>query len=113
MTDNGHELDSRVEPLERLKELARERWGEQWTITQQHFADGTTKQTAWRTYGPVDADTDGQVFGVERIRLEGDEVLHDRVYQRDDDVVDVIDHEVCSPDEISALDTPDSRDTKK
>ncbi|SEQ29757.1 hypothetical protein [Natrinema salaciae] len=97
--------------LDRLEELARERWGERWTITQKHFADGTTKQTAWRTYGPVDVDDDGQVFDIERIRLEDDEVLHDRVYQRNDDVVEVIDYEVCGPDEISELDTPEH--TKK
>lgn len=96
-----------VDDIKRLKELARERWGDKWTITQKHFADGTTKQTAWRSYGPVDVDSEGQVFDIERIRLEGDEVLHDRVYQRNDDVVEVFDHEICAPGDLSELDAPE------
>ncbi|WP_156184120.1 hypothetical protein [Halostagnicola sp. A56] len=100
-----------ADDLEQLKELASERWGDQWTITQKHFADGTTKQTAWRTFGPVETDDDGQVFDVERIQLDGDEALHDRVHQRNDDVVEVLDYEICDPDDISGLDTPEH--TKK
>jgi glutathione peroxidase-family protein len=91
--------------LEHLEEIARERWGERWTITQKHFADGTTKATAWRTYGPVDIDTDGQVFEIERIRIKDGEALHEHVYQRDGTVIERFSSEITDVDEISDLDS--------
>lgn len=109
LEDERQEQDA-DEDLVRLKELARERWGNQWTITQKHFADGTTKATAFRSLGQVDdlddADVDeGMVFECERIRIKGDRVLHDHVYVRNEEVIETVEYEISDVDEISDLDS--------
>lgn len=53
MSDNHNKNGNR---LERLEELARERWGEKWAIEQKHGADGTTTEHAYHVKGRVDVD---------------------------------------------------------
>ncbi|WP_137290655.1 hypothetical protein [Natronorubrum halophilum] len=66
-------LDGREETLERLEELARERWGDKWAIKQKHWADGTTSEHAYHMNGPVDVDdVDQKVLESERLWLNDD-----------------------------------------
>lgn len=89
--------------IERLEEIARERWGERWTITQKHFADGTTKATAWRNIGPVDVDDiEGKVFEREEIRIDDGEALHSHVYRRAGEAIER-EYEITPVDEIGDL----------
>lgn len=58
--------------IERLREAARDRWGDSWTIRQLHFADGSTSEHAFRSRGRTEdghlekerlfVGEDGQVF---------------------------------------------------
>ena len=88
--------------LSRLKQLARERWGEEWAIEQRHWADGTTSEHAYHTIGPVDVDDvdqkvreceylwlneEGQHV-VERIQLTAEEAIHREIVADPFDLVD-------------------------
>ncbi|WP_254768253.1 hypothetical protein [Salinilacihabitans rarus] len=62
--------------LERLEELARERWGENWAIEQTHWADGTTSEHVYHMRGPVDVEgIDGRVLEKDLLVLD-DEGRH-------------------------------------
>lgn len=90
MAEENHELDSREETLERLEQLARERWGDEWAIRATHFADGTTQAYAFRSRGVVDDDRDEKTLEQERLYSDGDETIYQRVHVQYEDVVDVL-----------------------
>lgn len=67
------ELQHAVTDLEdRLREAARERWGDGWTIEVRHFADGTTRMHAYSNQGQT---ADGNTVR-ERLMPGSDGELH-------------------------------------
>lgn len=88
MTDE-HTLDGRTETLDRLEQAARERWGETWSISATHFADGTTQAYAFRSYGRVDGSAD--LIERERLWVDDERAVLQRVYVRDKEVVELLD----------------------
>lgn len=64
---------------ERLREAARERWGENWTIRVTEYADGSTDIMAFSSNGVVEVDGE-RVIERERLLFDADgEIVHDRV----------------------------------
>lgn len=84
------------ERLERTKEVAREQWGDAWTVRALHFADGSVRPVAFRSLG-VDREATEASEGtvVERERLwvgeDGEEAVIERVLVRQREVLDVLD----------------------
>lgn len=81
--------------LDQLKKAARERWGDEWLIRQEHFADGDSKAIAVHTEGLVDRDdVDGEVREIERLQIEDGKVGYDKRHIRPKTVVEVLDRDV-------------------
>lgn len=84
--------------LEMLEDAARERWGDQWSIEQLHFADGTTSQHAYRLGGLNDAGH----LRKERLFVGADgEVYYDHVLLDKAEIVEVIEQDEA-PAEIQS-----------
>ena len=76
------------EKIARLKEAARERWGERWTVEVRYFADGDFSANAVRSRGQTEEGhlkqdvmfitDDGEIVG-ERIVLERREVSSEKL----------------------------------
>ncbi|RKD85241.1 hypothetical protein [Halopiger aswanensis] len=90
MADETHELDRRKETLERLEQLARERWGDEWAIRATHFADGTTQAYVFRSHGIVDDDRNRKTLEQERLYTDGGVVHYRRVHVQQENVVAVL-----------------------
>lgn len=84
------------EDVDRLEELARERWGERWTIETKRFADGDRQSIAYHSRGVVDADEyDEKLVEFERLQLTDDGAVgYDRVWIRQEAIVDVREQEL-------------------
>lgn len=84
--------------LEKLEELARERWGERWTIKIQHFATGSRKAIAYHSRGVVDETDDGTTIReLERLQIDEDgRVGFDRIRVRPREVLDVLERSELS-----------------
>lgn len=82
--------------LETLKAAARDRWGEKWTIRQDHYADGTSRAYAFRVRGSTE-----EGYGIQgRLFVGADgQVYHDRVTLDYEQVVDVLEED-NAPEEI-------------
>ncbi|RQG93715.1 hypothetical protein [Natrarchaeobius oligotrophus] len=95
--------------LERLKQLARERWGDEWAIEQRHWADGTTTEHAYH----VEPSDEPDVRIRERLFIGADgEPYHDKVRVRHEQILEVIERD-DPPDEIaSAYIREDERQNK-
>ena len=93
--------------LARLKAAARERWGDEWLIRQEHFADGDSKAFAVHTAGPVERDdVDGKVREIERLQIADGEVGYDKRHIRPETVVETLEREVADVDDaVGVLDT--------
>ncbi len=89
---NGLSVDERVD---RLEDLAEERWGDRWTISVERYADGDVSTLAYCSHGTVDReDVDGPVVEVERLQIDADgRVGYDHVHKRRDAVVAVLERE--------------------
>jgi len=73
-----------------LEADARERWGDEWTIETQRFADGTEQSYAYHQRGHAEEDV------VERERLfpgADGEVYHDHIVVETESVVEVVDRD--------------------
>jgi len=80
-------LDERppTDHLERLRDAARERWDDKWTIDARHYADGTVQAHAYHSRRRLDADEhdfdeDADVFEREHLWVGPD---GERVVQRE------------------------------
>lgn len=92
MTDEKNDLD-------RLKAAARERWGDEWIVEQQHFANGNSKEIAVHTNGPVERDdVDGEVRELERLQIDDGEIGYDKIHIRPETVVEVLERDVSTVD---------------
>jgi len=84
-----------VDDVDRLEELAGERWGERWVIETKRFADGDRQAIAYHSRGVVDTDEyDEKLVEFERLQLgDAGEVGYDRVWLRQETIVDVREQE--------------------
>ncbi|WP_254532717.1 hypothetical protein [Natrinema gelatinilyticum] len=91
MTGNRDDVQDQVDvdEYEALEQIARERWGDQWTIRVNHYADGTTRRYAMHSDGRLrpdehNFDDDARVLEQERIWVNVDEqqIYRDRVHIR-------------------------------
>lgn len=100
---SSHTLPS-DEVLETLESLARDLWGEYWTIKIECFADGTNQAMAVHGGSKVtDHDRDQRVREVERIAVDEDgQVGYDRVHLTRSDLVEMVEKQVV--DDPSDLD---------
>lgn len=72
--------------VEKLKDAARERWRDSWTVRQLHFADGTTSAHAFRTLGHAEAGKNVK----ERLFVGADdEIYSDCIVVDTETVIDV------------------------
>lgn len=63
---------------DRLKEAARELWGDTWTLRTLEFADGSTDHVVYRSRGLVEG-SDGKLLERDRLVLDDtDEIVHTR-----------------------------------
>ena len=81
--------------LDRLKTVARELWGDSWTIRVTRWADGSQQAFAFRSHGLADPDSDDDLYERERMVLndESSEYLIRREVYRQEDIVDIVDRE--------------------
>lgn len=63
--------------VERLREAARERWGDQWTIEQRIWSDGDSRAYAFRSHGRV--TDDGPIRRERMMIAPDDEVIVEEV----------------------------------
>lgn len=76
--------------LDHLEALARERWGDEWTMRITRWADGDQQAIVVHSVGVVDDSDDGKILEKERIQSYRDgSVRWDRVHERKPEVVDV------------------------
>jgi len=86
------------EDINHLTALARDRWDEAWTIETLQFADGDSQSIAFHSNGVVDTDEyDEPLIERERLMIGADGcVSHDRVWVRQQSIVDVREQETLA-----------------
>lgn len=75
-----------ADDLEQLKELASERWGDEWAIRATHFADGTIQAYAFHSRGVVDNNHDAKTLEQERLYADSEQTIFRRVHVHHEDV---------------------------
>ncbi len=89
LDDGRQEMDT-DEKIALLKEIARDRWGDEWAIEQKHWADGTTSEHVYHVRGYVDVEgIDGRVQEKEHLWLDDEgQYVVERMQIRRETIVD-------------------------